>query len=128
MPATLITVRLATRLTLARGDHFPGDGGIYWPREFEDPGRYRALHPHHRRILMPQTHTVIEDRRYKRIEWGSAPLPPCQAGYMGEDECTKPGEFDAPTPQGPWADLCEEHEKTLAKKGSELGYHRIRHA
>lgn len=79
---------------------------------------------------MPQQFTNIDDRRYKRVEWGSAELPPCQAPLIDVtvQKCGAPGEFDTPTQAGPWADLCEKHEKLYAQKGHQVGYHRIRHA
>lgn len=71
--------------------------------------------------------TNVDDRRYKQIEWGPAALPPCDAPFIDDVECDKPGEFDCPTPHGPWASLCEHHEKAFATKGHQIGFHRIQH-
>jgi hypothetical protein len=71
--------------------------------------------------------TVLDgDRRFKRIDWGPATLPPCQAHLIDSHVvCDEPGEFDSPTIQGPWADLCYKHAERFAPKGSTSGYHRI---
>lgn len=72
--------------------------------------------------------TVLEgERRLKQIDWGPAPLPPCQAHLIEAGvECTKPGEFDSPTTSGPWADLCRDHVQQYAPANQSLGYHRMR--
>lgn len=77
---------------------------------------------------MPAKYTVLEgDRRYKQIEWGSAALPPCQVDLAMTlmFPCDKAGEYDSPTTQGPWADLCAEHAVLCAPLNQQLGYHRI---
>lgn len=71
--------------------------------------------------------TVLDgERRYKRISWGPAPLPPCQAHLIdGSIDCSKEGEYDSPTTAGPWADLCATHAIEFAPAGTSLGYHRV---
>lgn len=77
---------------------------------------------------MPKTYTTLDgDRRFKQIDWGSTPLPGCQAHLVtGNIPCTGPGEFDSPTTDGPWADLCRIHAAIFCPGGSSLGFHRVR--
>jgi hypothetical protein len=80
---------------------------------------------------MPTQPTYTElpgDRRFKQIAWGSGPLPPCQAPYIDWDvsECDKPGEYDSPTVDGPWADLCDNHAEQFCPKNTSIGFHRIK--
>jgi hypothetical protein len=76
---------------------------------------------------MPDTHTERPGgRKYKRIDWGKQPLPPCQHGSIVKLEpCEKPGEFDAPTKYGPWTDLCDDHLVEHTFRDSVSGFHRI---
>lgn len=72
-------------------------------------------------------YTQVGTSRYKQIEWSGA-LPPCQADLISVAvpvPCTKLGEFDSPTPYGPWADLCTDHVEGIGSKNSTMGYHRI---
>jgi hypothetical protein len=76
---------------------------------------------------MAQFTALDGDRRYKQIDWGPATLPPCQAPYIEAGvECDRAGEFDSPTIQGPWADLCAEHALRYAPPNQSLGFHRIK--
>jgi len=69
--------------------------------------------------------TQVGTSRYKQVVYGPN-IPPCQKHFIhGGLVCPKPGEFDSPTPSGPWADLCEEHAALLASKNSSAGYHRL---
>lgn len=70
--------------------------------------------------------TIIGERHYRQIDWGG-PLPPCQGHLIDRNrvECPKPGEFDSPTKDGPWADLCHEHVDLHAPPRTLSGYHRI---
>lgn len=76
-------------------------------------------------------YTVLDgDRRFKQTDWGSAPLPGCQAHLMStrslEGPCSLPGEFDSPTKNGPWADLCRTHAAVFCPEHSTIGFHRVR--
>lgn len=74
---------------------------------------------------MADRYTQLDNRFYKQIHWG-AELPPCQAAFLGAPECDQPGEYDTPTTQGPWADLCSKHTRQFAPPNTKIGYHRIR--
>lgn len=72
--------------------------------------------------------TEITERnaQFKQISW-SGDFPPCQVHYMSsQPECHNPGEFDSPTPSGPWADLCAEHVAAFTMANSAMGFHRVR--
>lgn len=79
---------------------------------------------------MPKKYTLLDgERRFKQIEWGSAAMPPCQAPMMSGPHpirCEKEGEFDTPTKDGPWADLCEDHVIQFTHDHIMIGYHRLR--
>lgn len=77
---------------------------------------------------MPVNYTLLEgDRRFKQIDWGHTALPTCKAEYLKPGlKCEEPGEFDAPTPHGPWADFCRQHAEEFSTKNSSIGFHRIR--
>lgn len=71
--------------------------------------------------------TRVGTSHYKQIDWGSQPLPGCQAHLLRDWKtsiCPNPGEFDCPTPEGPWADLCRVHAELFATHNSQLGFHR----
>lgn len=78
--------------------------------------------------MKTKQYTILDgDRRFKQIEWGSAPLPKCQGSHWAPyTYCPNPGEFDSPTNDGPWADLCRHHAEQICPKGSTIGYHRIK--
>lgn len=76
--------------------------------------------------MMPVRYTQIGTSYYKRISYHDRDIPPCQHHYIaGGAPCSKPGEFDAPTPRGPWADLCLTHVEADATKESRMGFHRF---
>jgi hypothetical protein len=78
-------------------------------------------------IVLGKVYTRLGGSDYKQVEWGQTPLPPCQHHYIvGGAVCTKPGEFDAKTKAGPWADLCSHHVTKDAVQGVNLGFHRVR--
>ena len=72
--------------------------------------------------------TILDgDRRFKQTDWGTAPLPNCQADFLDTRiTCNEPAEFDSPTQNGPWADLCRKHAEQFCPKGSSLGFHRVK--
>jgi len=82
-------------------------------------------------MMKTSRYTELEgERRFKQIEWGSGALPPCQAPMIpqgGVLQCDRPGEFDSPTTEGPWADLCDKHAERFCPKNTSIGFHRIRH-
>jgi len=85
-------------------------------------------HPPTERGDMPAKYTVLDgDRRYKQVQWGRAKMPICQAPMIDSHilHCDKYGEYDSPTTQGPWADLCYEHVLKFAPLGCTIGSHRI---
>ena len=66
-------------------------------------------------------YTEIEGREFKQIDWyAKSDIPPCQV--LG---CKEPGEFDAPTVAGPWADICRQHIPNMVPRGSRIGFHRV---
>lgn len=67
-------------------------------------------------------------RTFKQIDWGSEPLPPCRVHLVDrfEKPCDGSGDFDSPTPVGPWTDLCEKHAAIYSRPNTSMGYHRIR--
>jgi hypothetical protein len=68
--------------------------------------------------------TQIGTSRYKQIPMKDIPV--CQARYLMMGDCEQPGEFDAKTIHGAWADLCPRHLEEAAVKNSSLGYHRMK--
>jgi hypothetical protein len=76
--------------------------------------------------MQPTRYTQAGTSYYKRISYLDREIPPCQHHYIaGGVPCSKPGEFDAPTPRGPWADLCRTHVETDALPNSKMGFHRF---
>lgn len=78
---------------------------------------------------MPSIYTTLTDnRRFKQIDWGpTQPIPGCQAHLInGNIPCSGPAEFDSPTTDGPWADLCRDHAEAFCPAGSSIGFHRVR--
>jgi hypothetical protein len=77
--------------------------------------------------MMPVRYTQVGTSYYKRISYyDHRDIPPCQHHYIaGGTPCSKPGEFDAPTSRGPWADLCLTHVEADATKESRMGFHRF---
>ena len=65
------------------------------------------------------------ERRFKKIDW-LGPLPPCQHHLIaGGPACSSDGEFDTPTKDGPWADLCQAHVELDTYPNIHIGYHRF---
>lgn len=76
-------------------------------------------------------YTEIDGRKFKQIVWSRhEAMPSCKFTYVIDAKsslpCPDPGEFDAPTMAGPWADLCRNHVAKVVPPLSSIGYHRIR--
>lgn len=60
----------------------------------------------------------------KDIQW-TGEMPECQGGLIDlfGGSCHEPGEYDVPTVDGPWADLCKDHRAQYAT--GNMGTHRV---